>query len=105
MKLYIEIEDIVRDIQSGKKDLTEVIIDYEKQLDKEQGNFSIQESNYESIINDLRGDVEKLESIIEKREDKIGDLEYLIEELRVTISTYEKEIDELHNKINRLETT
>jgi len=90
------VDELVSDIQSGKKDLRECIEDYERQLDEEDGKFAVQlrrkEESYESQVDDLEDDIESLEERLSIKSDKIDDLNYLIEELRVTISNQEKEI-------------
>ena len=100
------VDELVSDIQAGKKDLRECIEDYERQLDEEDGTFAVQlreqEESYESDISYLEGENSELEYKASELEDKIDDLNLLIEELRVTISNQEKEIDKLENKIDDL---
>ena len=103
----ILVDEMVSDIQSGKKDLRECIEDYERQLDEEDGTFTVQlrvqEISYESQIEDLDEEIEELNDSLTTKSDKIDDLNYLIEELRVTIGNQEKEIDILEDRLNREE--
>jgi len=84
------VDELVSDIQSGKKDLRECIEDYERQLDEEDGTFAIQLIREQEIS--YEAEIESLEDDISSLEERLDSKNYLIEELRVTISNQEKEI-------------
>jgi len=117
------VDELVGDIQSGKKDLRECIEDYERQLDEEDGKLIVKEESYILEIEDLEETLEKqkdhidrLDSKIDNFEDEIKELkhaisiltngkeddDYLIEELRVTISNKDKEIEKLEEENDKL---
>lgn len=58
MILYTKIEDIVNEIKSGKKDLFEVILQYEKRIEE----FENIEVKYEDEIDSLKEYVENQRS-------------------------------------------
>lgn len=60
MILYTKIEDIVNEIKSGKKDLFEVILQYEKRIEE----FENIEVKYEDEIDSLKDNINDLEDAI-----------------------------------------
>jgi peptidoglycan hydrolase CwlO-like protein len=60
MILYTKIEDIVNEIKSGKKDLFEVILQYEKRIEE----FENIEVKYEDEIDSLKDNINDLEDTI-----------------------------------------
>jgi predicted RNase H-like nuclease (RuvC/YqgF family) len=58
--LYSEIDDLIEEIKSGKKDLFEVILQYEKRI-KEFENI---EGKYEDEIDSLKDNINDLEDTI-----------------------------------------
>jgi len=107
MVLNTEVDELVSDIQLGKKDLREVIecymklcFDNEESFDKRLEEQGI---SYEKDIEDLDNEIDEFEDKIGNLDDRISDLNYLIGELRVTISNQEKEIDRLEDRLNREE--
>ena len=65
--LYIEIDELIKEIESGKKDLFTVILDYRKE------------------INELTDKLDKIEEVyldrIDELETKVNELEFEIDEL------------------------
>lgn len=58
--LYSEIEELVEEIKSGKKDLFEVILQYEKRIEE----FENIEVKYEDEIDSLKDNINNLEDAI-----------------------------------------
>jgi peptidoglycan hydrolase CwlO-like protein len=58
--LYSEIEELVEEIKSGKKDLFEVILQYEKRIEE----FENIEVKYEDEIDSLKDNINDLEDAI-----------------------------------------
>jgi peptidoglycan hydrolase CwlO-like protein len=58
--LYTEIDDLIEEIKSGKKDLFETILQYEKRI-KEFENI---EGKYEDEIDSLKDNINDLEDTI-----------------------------------------
>lgn len=58
--LYTEIDDLIEEIKSGKKDLFETILQYEKRV-KEFENI---EGKYEDEIDSLKDNINDLEDTI-----------------------------------------
>jgi flagellar biosynthesis chaperone FliJ len=83
MILNTQIEEIVEEIKSGKKDLFETIKYYmllaesvEEQVDKVRSGL---ETTYDCEISELEDQISDLSSTIEKQDEKIDKLEYQIE--------------------------
>jgi peptidoglycan hydrolase CwlO-like protein len=60
MILYTKIDDLIEEIKSGKKDLFEVILQYEKRI-KEFENIEVK---YEDEIDSLKDNINDLEDAI-----------------------------------------
>jgi predicted RNase H-like nuclease (RuvC/YqgF family) len=91
MILNSYIDDIVTEIKSGKLDLFEVILNYEKKID------SI-DSNLIEKIEEQEVEIYQLENEISDLEDTIDDLKSDIKELKTKIEHQNYIIEELQNK-------
>jgi chromosome segregation ATPase len=99
MILNTDVEEIVKEIESGKRDLFDTIKEYmitslEVEDKIEEVTYRL-ETEYESQIDELEDEVSDLESTIENQRDNIDNLKYTIEELTVTINNQIREIDKL----------
>lgn len=101
MVLYTEVEEVIKEIESGKRSLFDTIKEFMVKIEEMEKLKDLEiekvEEKYGNEIEYLDNEISDLEETIEDQDDKIEKLEKIIENKN-------KEIEKLKNEINNLNT-